>query len=230
MSLLAATSKKTLLRVTVSRRGSKSHTLAMLEEFTEHFKAKYPGCTIVDRATFDVPHIDFDNLEAGRTSVSKHTPDMVEAFKLASELTKELAAADHVVIATPMYNWGMPSSLKAWFDRVINTHTFYEKTITLAGTPISLIIASGGGYSEAGSHGNAERMKMDHLRPHLLTCLTQIGSAVDDIKFIDIDPTAPIDLGIFSRDDPEKSGIVRGRQLLSGCAGRAKGDAASGEL
>jgi FMN-dependent NADH-azoreductase len=221
-SFTAAAVTKTLLRVTVSRRGASSHSLMMLDEFTQEFMKHYGNdVKIVDWSTFEIGHLDYDELEAGRTPQSKHSPEMQKSFELANILTDEIAAADHVVIATPMYNWGMPSSLKAWFDRIINTRTFYEKTTTLKGIPMTIIIASGGPYSADATNNNPERMKMDYLRPHLIECLIQMSADVDDIQFINIDPTGPIDGGRYSRDDPN-SGTVRGRQVMQHVVARSR--------
>ena len=84
-----------------------------------------------------------------------------------------------------MHNWGPPSALKAWFDRVINMRTFYSKAEQLTNIPITIIISSGGPYS------TLESIKSwDHLRPWLKFVLPKgLGASPDKIKFIDCDPT-----------------------------------------
>lgn len=132
-----------LLRITVSRRGPASHSLRMLEEFTETFKQLNPNIDIVTRSTYDIPHLSYEEHEAGRVKPDLHSEENAEYYALASELTKEILTAKHIVIASPMYNWNIPSSLKAWLDRIINSETFPANPIFFQ-TPITFIIASGG--------------------------------------------------------------------------------------
>ncbi len=68
---------------------------------------------------------------------------MTRSFALANELTDELVNADAIIISTPMYNWSLPSALKAWVDRVINCRTFYQRTDTIAKIPVTFIVVSG---------------------------------------------------------------------------------------
>ena len=98
---------------------------------------------MVTREVHSIPHIDFEALEAGRTAQALHTPEMKLSFALADELTTELVNADAIVIATPMYNWSLPSSLKAWIDRIVNCRTFYQRTDTVAKIPVTFIVTSG---------------------------------------------------------------------------------------
>ena len=189
-------SAKYLLRIKVSVRKEASYSNRLLEQFTSQYKLHYPDHKIIDCEPSNIPHLDLDELNAGRTDVSKHTPELAEAFKLANQLTDDLIGASHVVIATPMHNWGMPSSLKAWIDRVINVKTFYSSK-PLGGTPFTIIISSGGAYSAE----NNGRVHMDHLRGHLKTCITAMGAVEDDIKFVNCEPAGMMD-GKIEWTDP----------------------------
>jgi FMN-dependent NADH-azoreductase len=174
-----------LLSVTASTRGEESWSNKVLAEFEREFLALHPGAEIKRRFAGDVPHLDFAAQKAGRIPVERQSPEDVAAFALAHELTEELIGASALVIATPMYNWGPPSSLKAWIDRIVNIKTFYQQTGALADLPVTVIIASGGLYSEG------ENMKHDFLRPLLDEVFTRIG--VQDISFVNCDPAGPLD-------------------------------------
>jgi FMN-dependent NADH-azoreductase len=174
-----------LLSVTASTRGEESWSNKVLAEFEREFIASHPGAEIKRRFAGDVPHLDFAAQKAGRIPAERQSPEDVAAFALAHELTEELIAASALVIATPMYNWGPPSSLKAWIDRIVNIKTFYQQTGALADLPVTVIIASGGLYSEG------ENMKHDFLRPLLDEVFTRIG--VQDITFVNCDPAGPLD-------------------------------------
>lgn len=114
----------------------------------------------------------------------------------------------------------MPSSLKAWIDRIINTETFPANP-SFANTPVTLIVASGGPYSvEAATLLNVlDNTKKDHLRPYLKSVFGILGTT--DVSFINIDPTGPIDRGLMQEND-DKSGLVRGRGQLKEAASRIK--------
>ena len=174
-----------LLSVTASTRGEDSWSNRVLAEFEREFDARHGGVQIKHRYAGDVPHLDFAAQRAGRIPVERQTPDDVAAFALAHELTEELIGASALAIATPMYNWGQPSSLKAWIDRIVNVKTFYQQTGALADLPVTVIIASGGLYSEG------ENVKHDFLRPLLDEVFTRIG--VQDLMFVNCDPAGPLD-------------------------------------
>jgi FMN-dependent NADH-azoreductase len=174
-----------LLSVNASTRGEDSWSNKVLAEFERQFTDLHPGVEIKRRFAGDVPHLDFAAQKAGRIPVDRQTPEDVAAFALAHELTEELIGASALAIATPMYNWGPPSSLKAWIDRIVNVKTFYQQTGALADLPVTVIIASGGLYSEG------ENMKHDFLRPLLDEVFTRIG--VQDITFVNCDPAGPLD-------------------------------------
>ena len=211
----------TLLRIPVSRRGEDSHSLELLERFTESFQRQHSETVVVDRDPFLIPHLDTLELKAGRTNLADLTPELREAFALASEVTDELLNASAVVIATPMFNWGPPSALKAWFDRVINKRTFYRETPALAGLPVTAIIASGGAYTKP------DMRQHDSLRPLLRECFSRMGT--DDLTFIDCEPTGPIDRGIVDRDHPE-SGFTTASAAIDEAAARCGSAAAAAEL
>jgi FMN-dependent NADH-azoreductase len=196
---------KYLLSVNTSTRGEKSWSNKLLQEFESSFKKLHSGVEIKNRYTGDIPHLDFAAQSAGRTPLDKHSPADSAAFKIAEELTDEVIGASALVVATPMYNWGPPSSLKAWIDRIINVKTFYQQTGALADLPVTFIIASGGLYSEG------ENMKHDFLRPLLDECFTRIG--IQDMFFINCDPAGPLDRGMISADSPESAYLKAQKQI-----------------
>jgi FMN-dependent NADH-azoreductase len=104
-----------------------------------------------------------------------------------------------------MYNWGPPSSLKAWIDRIINVKSFYQQTGALSDLPVTFIISSGGLYSEG------ENMKHDFLRPLLDECVTRIG--VQDIAFVNCDPAGPLDRGMIDPAAPDSAYMKALRQI-----------------
>jgi len=186
-----------LLSVQTSTRGEASWSNRLLEEFEAQFLAQHQGVEIRRRFTGDIPHLTFEEQKAGRTPIAEHTDADKAAFALADELTRELQGASALVVATPMYNWGPPSSLKAWIDRVINVKTFYQNAEELAGLPVTFIIASGGYYSDG------DNTKHDHLRPLLSECFSRIG--ITDQMFVNCDPAGPLDRGLVEHNSPDSA-------------------------
>ena len=210
-----------LLRIPVSRRGEDSYSLQLLDVFTQSFGQQHSDVVTVDRDPFAIPHLDAIAATAGRTAPDDFTPELKHAFALADELTDELVTAAAVVIATPMFNWGPPSALKAWIDRVINKRTFYRESPALAGLPVTVIVASGGKYT------TPEMSAHDSLGPLLRQCFSRIGT--DDLVFIDCEPTGPIDHGAIDRDDPQ-SGFAQALAGIDSAAARIGSAAAAAEF
>ena len=202
-----------LLRVSVSLRGEKSWSLKLRDEFTEQFLALHPGVEVRDRHTFPIPHLSLVEMIAGQTRIAEQSPEHVAAFALANELSEEVLQASAIVISTPMNNWGPPSSLKAWFDRIINAKTYFREIPALRGIPITFIVASGGTFSFGQS------TEHDHLRPLLIECVSRLGA--DDFAFVNCDPTIPLDAKKMAPDDPE-SGYLRAQREFPAAAARIR--------
>lgn len=176
---------KTLLRIAASANGNLSSSRMIMEEFTAALLAK-DSWKIVDRDlnSPQIPHMTKEEAEAGRTPIAHQSDEQKQYFSLANELTNEVVYADHIVIATPMHNWGAPSALKAWVDRVVNSRTFYTKDEHITDTHVTFIVSSGGPYSILDS-----LKPYDHLRPWLSYVFQQIGAQEKNIRFINVDPT-----------------------------------------
>ncbi|MDP9869966.1 MULTISPECIES: FMN-dependent NADH-azoreductase [Streptosporangium] len=135
-----------------ARRASFSRELS--EAFAGAWRAANPGggYSYRDLAADPVPHIGqawteiCDNVMAygitdiGRYREAVRTPAQEEAWAIIEPLLAELVAADVVLIGTPMYNYSLPSALKAWIDQV----TFPRMKLT--GRRFVVTGARGGAY------------------------------------------------------------------------------------
>ena len=101
-------------------------------------------------------------------------------LSLSDELIEEVVKADIILLSTPMYNYGMPAALKAWFDQVIRvnkTFTFdlergdFPLKSTLTGKTMVLISSCG----EFGFQVGGIREKMNHLGPHIEVASQYLG-------------------------------------------------------
>jgi len=89
-------------------------------------------------------------LQAYFTPTEQHSPEMKETLRLSDELVGEILAADHIVVATPVYNYNVPAALKAWIDHIVRkglTLGFDGKGL-VTGKKATVLLASGGVYTE----------------------------------------------------------------------------------
>ncbi|WP_086609060.1 FMN-dependent NADH-azoreductase [Erythrobacter donghaensis] len=105
--------------------------------------------TTRDLAENDLPYMTAERFGANLTPAAERSPEQAELAAIADTLIAELQAADTIVIATPIYNFGPPSTLKAWADLVARAGTTFRYTATgpeglLTGKKAYLAIASGG--------------------------------------------------------------------------------------
>jgi FMN-dependent NADH-azoreductase len=155
----------TLFRVDASIRqeGSVSRELADTVERTwvEH----HPDDTVV-RRDLGVSPLPADAWQlaatAGFVPEEQRSPDQLAATALAAQLGDEVLAADAVVIASPLYNFGVAQHLKTWIDLLITDPRFAPGTSPLAGRPVTVVVARGGGYS-----AGTPREGWDHATPYV---------------------------------------------------------------
>ncbi|MBU7580894.1 MAG: NAD(P)H-dependent oxidoreductase [Porphyrobacter sp.] len=107
------------------------------------------GVITRDLAANDLPYVSAERFAANLTPAAERTPEQADLAAIADALIAELQAADTIVIAAPVYNFGPPASLKAWADLVARAGTTFRYTATgpeglLTGKRAYLAIASGG--------------------------------------------------------------------------------------
>ena len=142
----------TLLVVETSPRGDYSISRHMTRRFVTAWRAVHPEGAVVERDLMEteLPFVTAPWLQAYFTPAEQQSPEMKQALRLSDELVAELLAADHVVIATPVYNFNIPAALKAWIDHIV------RKGLTLGldgrglvqGKTATVLLASGGVYTE----------------------------------------------------------------------------------
>jgi FMN-dependent NADH-azoreductase len=140
----------TLLHIDSSLFPDASVSRDVAATFVNTWKAEHPDGTVIHRdlAAEPVPHLDGALLAAGQIPAEDRTPEQVAALELRETLITELEQADAVLIGAPMYNFGVPSTLKAWIDQVIvvGRTAGAEGKQTTAGIPTTVIVSRGGGY------------------------------------------------------------------------------------
>ena len=151
-----------------------SHTRRLSKELVERLKAANSGATIVyrDLVANQLPHVDMTIRHAWMPENSDD-PTLAETMNRSKALVDELKAADVVVIGSPMYNFTVPSTLKAWIDHVsIAGQTFSytaEGPRGLLSGKAYLVLSSGGIYSQGPFAAN------DHLSTYLAAIFRFLG-------------------------------------------------------
>lgn len=170
-----------ILAIHSSLSGARSVSGRLVDETIAALRQAEPNSQVVvrDLGAAPVPHLDGDAISGIRGEPSDEA--QVAARALSEELVKELKAADVLVIGAPMYNFGIPSSLKAWFDYVLHpgvTFNYGEggPKGLLTGKRAIVILSRGGFFSD----GPAKAM--DSQEPHLRTLLWFMG--ITDVTFV----------------------------------------------
>ena len=146
-----------LLVIEVSPGGEHSVSRGITSEFVSAWSAKNAGGKVITRdlATNPVPHLDGEAIFAGYTPEDSRSEGMVAKHAFRNELIKEITGVDHIVISTPMWNWSVPSVLKAYIDQIIIPGVLDGSGAAgLTGKKVTIVVAQGGSYAEgAPRHG-----------------------------------------------------------------------------
>lgn len=188
-----------LLHIDSSPRGEKfptealrgSHSRRLIREFVLQWQQAH-GDTINyrDLGRNYVPHVDEAWIAAAYTPPEQRSAELQQAIWISDRLVDEFLAADIYVIGVPMYNFSIPSTLKAYIDQIVRigrTFAFEPENPQNPYKPLVLgkkmfIIATRGG-SGFGVGGQYEQM--NHQTPYLATVFGFIG--ITDITFIEIE-------------------------------------------
>jgi FMN-dependent NADH-azoreductase len=161
--------------------GDASVSRKLTSEVAERLAARDPGVHIVRRdiGASPVPHLTAETVGAIR-GVARTDAER-ETLTLSDALIAEVKEADLIVIGAPMYNFGMASTLKTWFDHVLRAGVTFRYTQTgpeglVTGKKAIVIESRAGLYSEGPA------AVMDHQEPHIRTLLGFMG--ITDVTFI----------------------------------------------
>jgi FMN-dependent NADH-azoreductase len=168
--------------------GDASVSRRLTGELAETLRRRHPGATIVRRdvGSDPVPHLVAETTHAIRGAQAE-TDAARGAVALSDTLIAELKAADLVVIGAPMYNFGMPSTLKAWFDHVLRAGITFRYSEAgpeglVTGKKAIVIETRAGLYSEGPA------AVMDSQEPHIRTLLGFMG--IDEAAFVRVEKLA----------------------------------------
>ena len=198
--------------------GEASSSRPATRAFRLAWQEQHPAGTVIyrDLAADPVPHITADAFIAGAVDPAARTGKQAAAFAKRETLIRELESADAVLIGAPMYNFGIPSTLKAWLDNVILLgRTSRAEESKVKGVPVTVVSSRGGSYAPG-----TPMEPHEHVLTHLDSVLTWILGM--DPHFITVDLTLAssipemtelIPLAVESRAQALQQSAAKGKEL-----------------
>ena len=201
-----------ILLVQSSPRGTASLSQKVARAIVDDLQSRYPHANIVvrDLSQNPPPHVGLDFITGGYAPPEKRTPDQAKAIAVSDALIDELLAADVIVLAAPMHNFGLPSTLKAWIDHVARAGRTFSYGSNgpeglVKGKRAILVLARGGVYS------NGPAKAFDFQEPYLRSVLGFIG--ITDVSVVHVEGVGQSTIG------PEKAvaaATAQSKQILAG--------------
>src|SRR5882672_1993127 len=197
-----------ILQINSSIFSGNGQSTALADQFVTRLRAQNPGArlTVRDLAADPVPHLDAGRFAAFIAKPEERSPAQQAVVAYSDALIDELRRADVVVLGLPLYNFGLPSTLKAYFDhvgRVGATFKYTEKGPVglLTGKKVYVFAARGGLY--AGTPNDTQT-------PYIRAFLSFIG--MSDIEFVYAE-------GLAISEASKQQGIARARVEVDRLAG-----------
>jgi FMN-dependent NADH-azoreductase len=171
---------KTLLQLNTSIFAGAGQSTRLADQFVARWRKHTPGAKVVvrDLGREPVPHLTAERFQAFGTKPGERTPAQQAAVNYSDVLIDELKRADVIVIGLPMYNFGVPSALKAYFDHIARAGVTFRygengPVGLLTGKKAYVFAARGGLY--AGS-------PLDTQTAYVRNFLRFLG--VEDVEFV----------------------------------------------
>lgn len=160
--------------------GEDGQSSQLARQFIEGYRARHPGTAVMTRDLIrdGVPHLDLERASALRGFATELNATQKAILARSDALIEELQSTDLVVIGLPMYNFGVPTQFKAWFDHIARARVTFKYTETgsvglLEDKPVRVFAAHGGIHV-----GRPEETTTAFVR-HILAFI-----GLTDVKFI----------------------------------------------
>tara|TARA_R110000850_G_scaffold150335_4_gene272822 strand:- start:1973 stop:2608 length:636 start_codon:yes stop_codon:yes gene_type:complete len=197
------TDMSTLLQINASLFGDQGQSSQLSDRFIQAWKATHADTRVVvrDLAAQPVPHLDGARFQAFLTPAEARTPEQQAVVAESDALISEVRDADVIVLGLPMYNFGVPSQLKAYFDHLARAGVSFRYTAhgpegLLGGAKVYILAARGGHYRGTPA---------DTQSGYVTTFLNFIG--LTDIEFVYAE-------GLALGDDPKREALARAAERI----------------
>lgn len=194
-----------LLHLDSSILGDASASRQLSKAVVEAWSVASPGVQVTyrDLASDALSHFSAASLVAAGTPAELRDAAQRHETELAERTLEELLAADAIVIGAPMYNFAIPSQLKAWIDRIAVAGKTFKYTengvVGLAGGKTVVIASSAGGVHAGLPSGQAHE-------DYLVRMLNFVG--IDDIEIVRAE-------GLAYGDEPRAEAMKGAAQRIS---------------
>ena len=206
---------KTLLHLKSSLFSDSGQSSALAARLVAQWRRDHPGGRVIERdlAAHPVPHLTAERFAAFTARPEARTPEQQAVAGFSDALIAELRAADTIVLGLPMYNFGIPSTLKAYFDHVARageTFRYTEKgPVGLLTGKRAVVIATRGGL-----YAGTPR---DTQTPFVRDFLAFLG--IEDVEFVYAE-------GLALGEQPRAKALAAAQQALAALGERAVAQAA----
>lgn len=171
-----------ILHISASILGENSVSRGLSTKLSQGLAAK-AGATIIERdlSANDLPFVSAERFAANNAAAADRTAEQAELAKVADSLIEELQAADTIVMGVPIYNFGVPATVKAWADLVARVGVTFKYT---ENGPVGLLTGKKA-YITVASGGTSVGSEIDFMTPWLKQFLAFIG--ITDVEVIAAD-------------------------------------------
>lgn len=143
-----------LLQINTSLFAGKGQSSQLAEQFVAEWRQHHPDTQVQvrDLASDGVPHLDAQRFSAFITAAEARSPEQQTVVDYSDALIAELKSADVIVLGLPMYNFGVPSQLKSYFDHIARAGVTFRYTANgpeglIQGKKAYVFAARGGLYA-----------------------------------------------------------------------------------
>ncbi len=174
----------TVLHIDSSPLGERSISRKLTAKTLAELQAAHGDLRVITRelGTTPMPHLDGLTIAAFFTAPDQRSTELQDAIRLSDEAVDELVEADTIVIGAPMWNFGIPSTLKAWIDHIMRAGRTFKygpngpEPLLPKGKKVIVVSSRGGVYSDG-------PMKlMDHQETYLRAVFGFLG--LTDLAFV----------------------------------------------
>jgi len=196
---------QTLLQLNTSLYAGDGQSSRLAGRFVERWRAAHPGATVLlrDLAREPVPHLDAERFGAFLAKDGARDEKQKSVVAYSNRLIDELRRADVIVIGLPMYNFGVPSMLKAYFDHVARAGVTFRYTENgpvglLTGKKAYVFAARGGRYA-----GTPSDTQTGYVRQFLAFL------GIEDVEFVYAE-------GLAIGEASKQTALARARDAIDG--------------
>lgn len=201
---------KRILFIKSSLNGGNGASSELGAELVSALTGTHPGSTVsvLDLSELSLPHLGAEEFAAWGVPVEERTAAQADLAAHSDRLIEQLLAHDTLVLGVPMYNMAIPSTLKAWIDRVTRAGRTFRYT---EDGPVGLTRGIDA-YAVFARGGQYRGTPLDTQTGHLKAILGLIG--IENVKTVFAE-------GLAMGDDKRHEGINEARAAIASLAGHS---------